>query len=145
MHFSYLSSALALFSLATALPTIQDVSSRQASSPTSRSVMYIQTFRTTSGGKLSILPLVQQQTGITHIYLSALHVNSQPGDINLNDNNPNETMWDTLWQEAAQLQQSGVKVMMMLGGAAPGSYPRLCSGSNGGIVSLAFNVAHVLY
>lgn len=100
-----------------------------------RSVMYIQTFRTTSGGDLSLLPLVQQNTEVTHVYLSALHINSQPGDITLNDNSPDDAFYDTVWSEAAQLQQSGVKVMMMMGGAAPGSYPRLCSGANGGIVS----------
>lgn len=99
-----------------------------------RSVMYIQTFQTTSGGQLSLLPLVQQNTEITHIYLSALHINSQPGDINLNDNSPNDTVYSQIWSEAAQLQSDGVKVMMMMGGSAPGSYPRLCSGPNGGIV-----------
>ena len=96
--------------------------------------MYVQTFHTTSGGRLSLLPLVQQKTQVTHILLAALHVNDSPGDINLNDDNPNSTIWDTVWSEAARLQSQGVKVMMMLGGAAPGSYPRLCSGSNGAIV-----------
>lgn len=101
-----------------------------------RNAIYVQTFRTTSGGKLSLLPLIEQKTDVTHIYLSAVHVNEEPGDINLNDDNVNSTVWDTIWQEAAQLQQRGVKVMMMLGGAAPGSYPRLCGGANGAVVSM---------
>ncbi|KAM3416379.1 hypothetical protein BST61_g7977 [Cercospora zeina] len=43
------------------------------------------------------------------------------------------TIWDNVWQEAAQLQQNGVTIMMMLGGAAPRSYPRLCGGPKGSI------------
>lgn len=130
--FGIFTACLALLAVTvTALPATVEKRANGA-----RSVMYIQTFRTTSGGKLSLIPLVQQNTQITHIYLSALHINSQPGDINLNDNSPNDTLYDTVWSEAAQLQSRGVKVMMMLGGAAPGSYPRLCSGTNGAIVSL---------
>lgn len=128
--FRFLTAGLALLAAtATALPA--ELAKRADGS---RSVMYIQTFRTTSGGKLSLAPLIQQNTQVTHVYLSALHINSQPGDINLNDNSPNDTIYDTVWSEAAQLQKSGVKVMMMMGGAAPGSYPRLCSGTNGAIV-----------
>ncbi|KAF2213982.1 glycoside hydrolase family 18 protein [Cercospora zeae-maydis SCOH1-5] len=96
-----------------------------------RNAIYVQTFRTTSNGKLSLLPLIEHKTQVTHIYLSAVHINEDPGDINLNDDNPNSTIWDKVWQEAAQLQQNGVKIMMMLGGAAPGSYPRLCGGPKG--------------
>lgn len=127
----------------TALPTSSSLSTSlsisnskraDADSPP-RAVMYIQTFKTTSGGNLSLTPLIQQHTEVTHVYLAALHINSQPGDITLNDNSPNDTIWDTVWSEAAQLQASGVKVMMMLGGSAPGSYTRLCSGTNGTLVS----------
>lgn len=124
-----------LLGLATAVPAGHTSSIEKRADPYKppRNAIYVQTFRTTSGGKLSLLPLIEQKTDVTHIYLSAVHVNEEPGDINLNDDNVNSTVWDSIWQEAAQLQQRGVKVMMMLGGAAPGSYPRLCSGSNGGV------------
>ncbi|KAK4502288.1 hypothetical protein PRZ48_005713 [Zasmidium cellare] len=136
--FRSLTAWLSLLSVAAALPA--DFSSLDTAlekrgdgySPP-RSIVYVQTFKTTSGGQLSLLPLTQQDTKVTHIYLAAVHINDNPGDITLNDNNPNDTIWDTVWSEAAQLQSQGVKVMMMLGGAAPGSYPRLCSGSNGAI------------
>lgn len=126
-----------LLGLAAALPSESSTALEKRADPYNppRNVIYVQTFRTTSGGKLSLLPLIQQKTQVTHIYLSALHINANPGDINLNDDNPNSTVYDTIWQEAAQLQSSGVKVMMMMGGAAPGSYPRLCSGPNGALVS----------
>lgn len=135
--FYFLIAWLGLLSLAAARPA--DIASllgkRGDGVSPPRSIMYVQTFRTTSGGQLSLLPLIQQNTQVTHIYLAAVHINDSPGDINLNDDNPNSTMYDTIWQEAAQLQQAGVKVMMMLGGAAPGSYPKLCSGQSSVIVS----------
>jgi hypothetical protein len=102
----------------------------------------VQTFRTTSGEPLSLLPLITQKTSITHIYLAALHINSQPTAITLNDNPPSDEIYTQLWQEVTQLQSSGIKVMMMLGGAAPGSYPRLCSGPNGTIVRPPLNTHH---
>ncbi|EME43011.1 glycoside hydrolase family 18 protein, partial [Dothistroma septosporum NZE10] len=80
-----------------------------------------------------MLPLVQNPTQLTHLYLASLHINSDPKAITLNDNNPNDTIWNTVWSETAQIQAKGVKVLMSIGGAAAGSYPRLCSGTNGGI------------
>ncbi|KJY01838.1 hypothetical protein TI39_contig278g00052 [Zymoseptoria brevis] len=133
MRLPLVSSALSLLSLSAALPASQDIEPRQAASSFSRSVMYVQTFRTTSGGQFSLLPLVNQSTAVTHVYLAAFHINSAPGDINLNDNPPSDAIYSTVWQEVAQLQARGVKVMMMLGGAAPGCYPRLCSGTNGAV------------
>jgi len=54
-----------------------------------------------------------------------VHLNEQPGDITLNEHHPNDTMYDTLWSEVKQLQDGGIKVMMMLGGAARGTFERL--------------------
>jgi hypothetical protein len=120
---------LGLLALTTAWPVeTTSITQRDGGDTPPRNGIYIQTFRTASDGELSLLPLIKQKTQLTHIYLSALHVNSEPGDITLNDKSPNDTLYDTIWKESTQLQQSGIKVMMMLGGAAPGSYPRLCSG-----------------
>jgi hypothetical protein len=90
-----------------------------------RLVAYIQTFRSVDGGPLSLLPLLQENTGVTHVLLSAVHLNEQPGDINLNDHPPGDPMYDNLWSEAKQLQEGGIKVMMMLGGAARGTFQRI--------------------
>jgi hypothetical protein len=72
--------------------------------------------------------------------LAALHIESQPGLIHLNDNDIDSPYWDVIWAEAALIQAAGTKVMMMIGGAAQGSYQRLCSGNGEGnpniIVSL---------
>jgi hypothetical protein len=100
-----------------------DVATTAAAPP--RLVAYIQTFRSVDGGPLSLLPLLQENTGVTHVLLSAVHLNEQPGDINLNDHPPSDPMYDNLWSEAKQLQEGGIKVMMMLGGAARGTFQRL--------------------
>jgi len=129
--FAVLASAiLAFISTTNALPhsllqsrQIDDAATTAAVPP--RLVAYIQTFRSVDGGPLSLLPLLQENTGVTHVLLSAVHLNEQPGDINLNDHPPSDPMYDTLWSEAKQLQEGGIKVMMMLGGAARGTFQRL--------------------
>ena len=90
-----------------------------------RLVAYIQTFKDVNGGPLPLLPLLNENTGVTHVLLSAVHLNEQYGDITLNDHHPNDTMYDNMWSEVKQLQDGGIKVMMMLGGAAAGTYQRL--------------------
>lgn len=105
-----------------------------------RNQIYVQTFRNTTGGQFSMLPLIQNPTQLTHLYLAALHINAQPGDITLNDNNLNDTVWSGMWSEAGQLQQNGVKVLMMIGGAAKGSYPRLCNGPKNTIIVSGYDL-----
>lgn len=77
------------------------------------------------GQYCSMRPLLQNNTGITHIVLAAFHINDDPNKITLNNDPPEDTCHDSLWAEVPHLQQAGVKVMGMLGGAAPGSFQRL--------------------
>jgi hypothetical protein len=134
-----LSTLLAFTSTAWALP--HSIAQRQApnnavaAAAPPRLVAYIQTFRSVDGGPLSLVPLMTEHTGVTHILLSAVHLNEQPGDITLNDHHPNDTMYDTLWSEVKQLQDGGIKVMMMLGGAARGTFQRL-SGDDASVGTL---------
>ncbi|KAK5160967.1 hypothetical protein LTS14_000761 [Recurvomyces mirabilis] len=58
--------------------------------------------------------------------MAALHINDDPNGMTLNDVNPNSTYWDPVWSNVTTLQAGGIKVLMMMGGAAAGSYPRLC-------------------
>lgn len=74
---------------------------------------------------MSMLPLVQDKTGITHIILAAIHLNDEPGNITLNDDPPSDRKFNQLWTEVCTIRTSGVKVMGMLGGAAQGSFNRL--------------------
>lgn len=115
---SLIASLFALVGIAAALPADTSVERRADAFNPPRNLVYVQTFRTVAGGQLSLLSLIQNPTKVTHVYLSSLHINSDPNAITLNDNNPNASIWDQTWSEVAQLQASGVKVMFMMGGAA---------------------------
>jgi hypothetical protein len=99
----------------------------QTSSPSTggRLVLYQQTHHERDGTPISLLPLIEQHSGLTHLYVAALHVNDRPGDITLNDQPPSDARFGQLWKEVKVLQEKGVKVMAMLGGAAKGTYARL--------------------
>ena len=91
-----------------------------------RVILYHQTHHGPNNGPpVSLLPLITNATGVTHIIIAAIHINEGPGNISLNDDPPEAPKFSTLWSECAWLQASGVKVLGMLGGAAKGSYERL--------------------
>ncbi|KAJ7125124.1 glycoside hydrolase family 18 protein [Mycena epipterygia] len=73
------------------------------------------------GHYVSPLPLL---TFITHIFLAAFHIDSDKS-VHLNDNPPEAPMFTQMWTELGEMQASGVKVIGMLGGAAPGTYTLL--------------------
>ena len=89
-------------------------------------IVYHQTHHGPNNGPpISILPLLTQSTGVTHVMIAAIHLNDPPGNITLNDLPPDNERFTTLWSEVAWLQASGVRVLGMLGGAAKGSFERL--------------------
>lgn len=95
-----------------------------------RLIQYVQTFHTINSEDdyLSLLPLLNRDTGITHVILAAMHINGPNGNITLNDDSPDSGVFDQTWAEVPTLQEAGIKVMMMVGGYAQGSYDgRLCS------------------
>ena len=94
-----------------------------------RLIVYHQTIHDGAGNYHSLLPLLTNNTGISHVIVAAIHRNEGPGNITLNDHAPDDKRFQQLWGEVKWVQGSGVKVLGMLGGAAKGSYERL-SGSN---------------
>ncbi|KAJ5145885.1 Glycoside hydrolase superfamily [Penicillium bovifimosum] len=90
-----------------------------------RVILYHQTLIPSGAPYVSMLPLLEHNTGITHVILAAVHLNGEPGDITLNDDPPDNAKFNPLWAEVPLMQEKGVKVMCMLGGAAPGSFTRL--------------------
>ncbi|KAJ7287186.1 endo-beta-N-acetylglucosaminidase [Mycena rebaudengoi] len=78
------------------------------------------------GHYVSPLPLL---TVLTHLFLAAFHLNGDRS-VHLNDNLPEDPMFDQMWTDLGHMQSSGVKVIGMLGGAAPGSYSVLTSDFN---------------
>lgn len=96
------------------------------SHPLPRVITYYQTHHDSQGRPISILPLVSQAgSSVTHVIVAAVHINQDPQQITLNDHQPSDPRFQTLWAELRVLQASGVKVMAMLGGAAQGTYMRL--------------------
>jgi cyclin-dependent kinase len=90
-----------------------------------RLIVYAQTFHDHAGNYHSLLPLLTNSTGITHVIVAAIHINDRPENLTLNDHAPDDKRFETLWGEVKWLQGSGIKVLGMLGGAAKGSYERL--------------------
>lgn len=92
-----------------------------------RVVLYYQTGLASGDSHVSLLPLIQAEDtiSVTHVLIAALHVIDDDGGLHLNDDPPNSEVFDEMWNEAAQLQAAGVKVMVMIGGAAAGSFERL--------------------
>lgn len=90
-----------------------------------RQVIYFQTFSDTAGLPLSLLPLLEYDTRVTHVILGAVHLHEEPGKIMLNNEPFDSEIYDNIWKEVRILQDYGVKVMALLGGAAPGTYERL--------------------
>ena len=89
-----------------------------------RIVLYFQTYHH-GDTYCSLLPLITEPTGVTHVILAAIHINWSPTNLTLNDDPPNHPKYTQLWDEVLVLQDSGVKVLGMLGGAAQGSFARL--------------------
>ncbi|KAL8720802.1 MAG: hypothetical protein Q9225_002397 [Loekoesia sp. 1 TL-2023] len=99
-----------------------------------RIILYHQTHYNRAGEYISLLPLLTEPTdtiSTTHLIIAAIHLNSPPGNITLNDDPPSATKHDPLWEEMHILQDCGIKVLGMLGGAAKGSFTRLDSSDDG--------------
>lgn len=92
--------------------------------PRPRVVLYIQTFHQ-NGQAISLLPLIQNPTGLTHAILAAIHINGNPQHLTLNDDPPSHPKFTQMWSEVQQLKAAGIKILGMLGGAAQGSFQRL--------------------
>jgi len=91
-----------------------------------RVIVYHQTHHGPNDGPpISLLPLLINATGVTHVIVAAIHLNDPPGNITLNDHPPSHDRFAILWGEVAWMQASGVKVLGMLGGFAKGSFERL--------------------
>jgi len=95
------------------------------STPSPRLVVYVQTFTTPDKQPLSLLPLLTYETKATHVILASIHLHNEAGVITLNDDPFEAPSYDSIWEEVKTLQENGIKVMALLGGAAVGSYARL--------------------
>ena len=125
---------LSFIHFSTSLPTSFEAAiARRAAG--NRLVVYVQTFHTPDNQSLCLIPLLTENTGVTHVIFSAFHINSNPGDITFNNYPPNSTKWTQAWSDAKKLQAAGVKVMGLLGGAALWTWSEL-SGDEASVCQL---------
>ena len=118
---------LLLFSCVFSYVTPSGLPSKRQSAPAMpplRNVMYVQSLwislpsNGSNGTHISLLPLIQHDTQVTHIIIAELSLDkTNASDITLNGYPPKSTIYDWLWSETSQLQAAGVQVMLMLGGA----------------------------
>lgn len=102
------------------------VSDAQADNISSKLVVYVQTFITSDKeSAISLLPLLEHRTKVTHVILASLHLQDEPGILKLNDNILESRIFKKIWDEVKILQKNDIKVMLLLGGAAAGSYRNL--------------------
>ena len=79
-------------------------------------IYYYQTFN----GLQSILT---PNTKVTHIHLSSIHFGTDENNnpyIHLNDHNPNDKIFDSVWEDIKKAKQLGIKIILMVGGAGGG-------------------------
>ncbi|EHK18477.1 glycoside hydrolase family 18 protein [Trichoderma virens Gv29-8] len=87
-----------------------------------RLIVYFQTTHDQNNNPISMLPLINEKgIALTHLIVCSFHIN-QGGVVHLNDFPPDDPHFYTLWNETITMKQAGVKVMGMVGGAAPGSF-----------------------
>ncbi|KAH8896660.1 glycoside hydrolase family 18 protein [Thozetella sp. PMI_491] len=112
--------ASAFGALSLALP-VTEVATR-AISELPRLIIYYQTTHDSNNNPISMLPLITEKNiALTHLIVCSFHINLN-SEIHLNDYPPGDAHFDTLWQEAAVVQNAGVRIMGMVGGAAAGSF-----------------------
>lgn len=69
-----------------------------------------------------MLPLITElDIALTHLIVCSFHINVG-SEIHLNDYPPYYPLFSTLWNETVIMKDAGVKIMGMIGGAAPGSF-----------------------
>jgi chitinase len=92
-----------------------------------RVILYYQT-QYNGSTYVSPLGLTRNNTGITQVIVGAVHLNQIGGPfapVHLNDNPPSDPRFKQMWADLKTMQGQGVKVLAMVGGAAPGSFTRL--------------------
>jgi len=116
-----------------ALVTVFAAASALGQSSGKRVTYYYQT-QYYQGNYVSLAPIWEQKdkhTGkpkTTDVMVAAFHLGYNADNtpyIHLNDNPPNDPMFDVMWRQVRTLQKYGVTARMMLGGAAQGSYADL--------------------
>lgn len=114
--------------LHTAAPpsTLAASASTSATSATGehRVITYYQTHYRSDGSFVSLRPLIDEGTDVSHVIVGALHLN-EGNNVTLNDHAPDDPFFDPVWKDVQYVREHGVTTLAMIGGAAPGTWERL--------------------
>ncbi len=86
-------------------------------------VVYYQT-QYNGGTYVSPLGLTRHHTHVTEVLVAALHLDANEV-VHLNDDPPSAARFTRMWADLTTMQKAGVHVLVMVGGAAQGSFQRL--------------------
>tara|TARA_B110000967_G_C18843731_1_gene540799 strand:- start:16 stop:810 length:795 start_codon:yes stop_codon:yes gene_type:complete len=78
-----------------------------------RIIYYYQTF-------VGLKDILTPETKVTHIHLSSIHFGADSNNtpyIHLNNNNPTNKIFDSVWSDLETAKTLGIKVILMVGGA----------------------------
>ena len=78
-----------------------------------RIIYYYQTF-------VGLKDILTSDTKVTHIHLSSIHFGTDSNNnpyIHLNNNKPDNKLFDSVWSELETAKKLGIKVILMVGGA----------------------------
>jgi len=87
-----------------------------------RIIYYYQTFSN------DLTPIIEN-TKCTHIHIASIHFGTNTNNtpyIHLNNNIPDDKIYNKVWSEAKELNSNGTKILLMIGGAG-GGYTTLFS------------------
>lgn len=93
---------------------------------TKRTIAYYQTSRVdndVNNPYISPLPLTTEHTGTDYVILAAIKL--KPEGVILNDHEPDDPYYDPVWADLTAMQQQGVRVIGMVGGAQNPSWETL--------------------
>ncbi|MCA1188821.1 chitinase [Saccharopolyspora sp. 6T] len=109
--------------LAVVLALVVEVRPRADAAGGEHAVMY---YQTQYDGDRYVSPreLTDHDVPVTDLIVGAIHLNS-PTEVHLNDDPPDDPKFDPMWTDLAAVQDEGVRVLGMVGGAGHGSFQRL--------------------
>ncbi|MDJ1132071.1 glycosyl hydrolase family 18 protein [Streptomyces iconiensis] len=91
-----------------------------------RMVMYYQTKHLRDGiGLISPELMLRPTPALTDLIVAAVHLNHQGPVLTINNWEPQDAGHDQMWEALAVTQRAGVHVLVLLGGAAVGTFARL--------------------
>lgn len=115
--------AVAALAATTLVVTLTAGAPAEAATSGHRVSTYYQT-QYRNGVYVSPADMLTHNSRVTDVIVAALHLDAG-GVVHLNDDPPGSSKFTQMWSDLARMQSAGVRVSMMVGGAAAGTFARL--------------------